>query len=231
MGTFVHDCPRCPAKHSTFDVLGQNYVGAKYDWQRHFEVFASCRRCQKGSAFYMTQVSIHDDGHVVWAGGMQKYDGSIDRLVTIVKVVSVSDQRGRTTPPHVTGSLATAFEEAAKCEAAGCWNASAAMYRATIDLLTKPLLPAEGAPDTFTRRNLGKRLDWLFDNGKLPPDLREHAKAIQLDGNDGVHDVNLSEIDAADVGDFSELILERLVTHPEQLKAAAIRRQDRREQK
>lgn len=229
MATFVTDCPRCPAVHSTFDILGQNQLGIRYDWMRVMEVFAVCRRCRGGSIFIAEQAELKDGSNAIWdAQGMRQYDGSVDRLIRIAKVVSVSDRAGRPLPEHTNGKLATAFEEAARCEAAGCWNASAAMYRATIDLLTKPLLPLDGEPNAFVRRNLGARLDWLFANGLLPHDLQDHAKAIQLDGNDGVHDVNLTKVDAADVGDFTELIIQRMVTMPQQLKEAAARRQKRR---
>ena len=52
------------------------------------------------------------------------------------------------------------------------------MLRLCIDLATKPMLPAEEVEglNRKTRRDLGSRLPWLFDNGLLPNDLRDLAK-------------------------------------------------------
>jgi len=38
-----------------------------------------------------------------------------------------------------------------------------------------------------TRRDLGLRLPWLFNNNKLPVDLGELSAAIWEDRNDGAH--------------------------------------------
>ena len=112
-----------------------------------------------------------------------------------------------------------------------CYNASAAMFRLCIDLATKPLLldGSEGAqPNEKTKRDLGLRLQWLFANGRLPEPLRDLAACIREDANDGAHVGNLSAEDAADVADFTFIMLERLFTEPERVRQAAKRRVERR---
>ena len=72
-------------------------------------------------------------------------------------------------PEHVPDAIANAFREAAVSMATGCWNAAATMFRLAISLSTGPLLPVEEI-DGLTnkvRRDLGLRLPWLFNNGKI----------------------------------------------------------------
>jgi hypothetical protein len=103
------------------------------------------------------------------------------------------------------------------------------MFRLVIDLSTKSLLPpAEEPPNAKIRRSLGLRLEWMFDNGRLPSDLRELADCIKEDGNDGAHDGSLSKNEALDLRDFTFSLLERLYTIPKRVELAAARRNERR---
>jgi hypothetical protein len=58
--------------------------------------------------------------------------------------------------------------------------------------------------------------------------LRELAKCIREDANDGAHVGNLSKEDAEDLLDFTTTLLERLFTEPRRLELANERRQQRR---
>jgi len=75
----------------------------------------------------------------------------------------------------VPPNIANVFREAATCLTVECWNAAGTMFRLCVDLATRPLLPKEEVKglNAKTRRDLGLRLPWLFDNDKLPPGLRE----------------------------------------------------------
>ena len=88
-------------------------------------------------------------------------------------------------------------------------------------------LPERGL-NAKTRRDLGLRIPWLFENGHLPEALKELSSCIKEDGNDGAHGGNLSEADAADLLDFSAALLERIYTEPERLRLAKERREARR---
>ncbi len=104
------------------------------------------------------------------------------------------------------------------------------MFRKCLDLATRPLLP-EGeitGLNSRVRRDLGLRLPWLFENGKLPPDLKTLAECIREDGNDAAHSGALTKDDALDLMEFAEAVLERLFTEPEKLRQAEIRRVARR---
>jgi Domain of unknown function (DUF4145) len=64
----------------------------------------------------------------------------------------------------------------------------------------------------------------MFDNKLIAPALRELAKCIREDANDGAHIGNLSKEDAEDLLDFTRALLERLVTEPKRLEQAETRR-------
>jgi hypothetical protein len=107
------------------------------------------------------------------------------------------------------------------------------MFRLCVDLTTRPLLPAQKdsttpQPNSKQRRDLGLRLVWLFDHGKLPSDLRELAKCVREDANDAAHVGNLTKEDAEDLLDFTTALLERLITEPKKLELAEARRKARR---
>ncbi|WP_232834592.1 DUF4145 domain-containing protein [Rhodoferax ferrireducens] len=104
------------------------------------------------------------------------------------------------------------------------------MFRLSVDLATQELLPPAsevGGPNGRQRRDLGLRLQWLFDNGKLPEELHDLAHCIKEDGNDGAHRGTLSEADAEDMLDFTVHLLERRYTLPKRILDAAARRAER----
>jgi hypothetical protein len=104
------------------------------------------------------------------------------------------------------------------------------MFRKAIDLATAPLIPPEEAVGLTNkiRRDLGLRLPWLFNNGKLPNDLRELSHCIREDGNDAAHAGFLGKEDALDLMDFTRALLERMITEPKRLELAKERRDARR---
>ena len=130
-------------------------------------------------------------------------------------------------PPEITA----VFNEGATCLAVQCWNAAGTMFRLCVDLATKPLLPeGEDIPglNSKVRRDLGLRLPWLFQNGKLPGTLHDLSHCIKEDGNDGAHAGTLTKPDAEDLCDFAYELLDRLYSEPKRLMQAQTRRENRR---
>jgi len=62
----------------------------------------------------------------------------------------------------------------------------------------------------------------------LPISLKELAKCIREDANDGAHVGDLGKEEAEDLLDFTVAILERLYTEPKRLELAEARRKERR---
>jgi hypothetical protein len=169
------------------------------------------------------------------AKGLVLYTDALNPYFEIDHYISQRDQAPQKSPEHLPEEIKKAFDEGAACLSIGCNNACATMFRLCVDLATRPLLPDPGdatkpQPNSKTRRDLGLRLTWLFDNAILPPTLRELAKCIREDANDGAHVGNLSKADAEDLLDFTMVLLDRLITEPKRLQLAEARRTARRTQ-
>ena len=167
------NCPRCGAQRMTFD-LTQETRAPSGKW----ETFCVCRRCELATIFVLM-----GSQSPLQCGGMA------NKKLTVMKFVSTADEYTRCSPAHVPDPIAAAFNEGAKCLAIDCFNAAATMFRLAVDLATSELLPSDDAepPDKLTRRYLGRRLTWLFKNGKLPERFKRLAKVVTDDGNDAAH--------------------------------------------
>jgi hypothetical protein len=156
--------------------------------------------------------------------------GTLNTYFDIHRFISLKDQATVAPPEHVPSDIANVFREAATCMAVECWNAAGTMFRLCVDLATRPMLPKEETEglNARTRRDLGLRLPWLFQNGKLAPELRGLSTAIREDGNDGAHQGTLTKEEAQDLLDFTMTLLERVFTEPKKIELAEQRRQQRR---
>lgn len=228
MAELVTDCPRCDAAKTTFDIPHSHLVGTEYQWARVAEAFGICRNCNQGTIFVLRQSDPRYGDYL--QQGLHKQPGNINALVQVKTHISLKDEAAISPPEHLPAHIEAAFREGATCMAVDCHNASASMYRLCVDLATWDRLPDNGVEglNAVIRRSLGLRLKWLFDTGRLPEGLRELSEAIKEDGNDGAHEGNLSEHDAADIEDFTIALLERLYTEPARLKLAKDRRDGRR---
>ena len=225
----VANCPRCRSNNMTFDVLQTISTTFAYGWKRSFEAFCLCRNCSRSTTFVIGQRS-DADGDYLERHPPTTITGSLNRQFEIEGYISLKDGGAMSPPEFVPEPIANAFREGATSVVTGCPNAAGAMFRLAVDLTTRPLLPPENAPEPNrkVRRDLGLRLPWLFQNGLLPRDLEDLSHCIREDGNDGAHAGSLRIEDALDLQDFTAVLLERVFTEPERLKAAAQRRIKRR---
>ena len=138
---------------------------------------------------------------------------SANDMFAVQGYISLKDAAAVLPPDHCPKDVAAAFREGAKCLVIGAHNAAGSMFRLAIDLATKSMLPdpaLPGGPNRQQRDKLAYRLDYLFDMGKIPVELRELAHSIREDGNDGAHDGTLEDGAAEDLQDFSAALLENL---------------------
>lgn len=231
MSELVADCPRCDSQRITFDLTQDHYVRTEYDWQHWYEVFCICRHCRRATIFVLSlKTSAHDQHQIIKEKGLVDVGRAINRWMDIKGFIKISDFANASPPEHLPMNIRAAFEEAAKCLAIDCYNATGTMFRLCIDIATRSLLP-EGEVaglNAKTRRDLGLRLPWLFDNAKLPENLRELSTCVKEDGNDGAHAGTLQKADAEDLFEFTMALLERIYTEPEKLRLAKERREKRR---
>jgi hypothetical protein len=229
MAQLVANCPRCGAKKITFDLVSAIKTRIYYDWQNWNEAFCICRQCLRSTTFVLSE-SANGDYEYVHKTGLVKIEGAVNRFATLEGLITLKDTAAVEPPEFVPESIEAIFREGATCLAVGCNNAAGAMFRLCIDLVTSALLPAEDVQglNARTRRNLGLRLPWLFDNGRLPEALRELSSCVREDGNDAAHAGTLTKEDAEDLLDFTAVLLERIYTEPMRLKLAQERRERRR---
>jgi hypothetical protein len=223
MPQLVADCPRCKASKVAFEAKSSHYVGCQSGWVNFYDTFCVCSHCNQTVTFIL-KLRDYDERN----SEPQKFV-SVNGAFDVHDFRSLKDQVGASPPDHLPPSIEAAFKEGAACLAVKCYNAGATMFRMCLDIATKELLP-EPMPAGLTphiQRNLGPRLGWLFDNGILPEPLRELSQCIKDDGNAGAHDGSLIQVDAADLMDFTFILLERLYTEPKRLELAAQRRASR----
>jgi len=229
MPELVANCPRCGANRITFDLVSAIKTVLKYDWQNWYEAFCICRQCRRSTTYVLSE-SMDDDYEHVHKTGLVNIEGAVNRYVRIEGTITVKDSAAVAPPAYIPEQIDAVFREGATCLAVGCNNAAGTMFRLCIDLVTRTLLPEEETEglNRGTRRNLGLRLPWLFDNRRLPETLRELSTCVREDGNDGAHAGTLTKEDAQDLLDFTAVLLERIYTEPEQLRLAQERRLQRR---
>jgi hypothetical protein len=173
--------------------------------------------------------SVNANYDFVHEKGLLNLEQALNRFVTVEGFISLKDHAGEEPPEHLPDNIEAVFREGATCLAVGCNSAAGTMFRLCLDLATREMLPAD-APglNASVRRNLGLRLPWLFENGRLPEALRELSACVKDDGNDGAHSGTLTVKEAGDLLDFTRVLLERLYTEPARIQLAKQRREERR---
>ncbi|RCV86945.1 DUF4145 domain-containing protein [Billgrantia montanilacus] len=231
MAELVADCPRCGSSRISFDLLSAIHTRTEYGWQYWYETFAICRQCHLSTVFVLAD-DVNADYEAVHKTGLIHIDHAVNRYVRIEGIITLKDRAEVEAPEYVPNAINNVFMEGATCLKVDCWNAAATMFRLCIDLVTKGLLPEQDVErlNQRTRRNLGLRLPWLFDNQLLPESLRELSTCVREDGNDGAHAGTLRKADAEDLLDFTRILLERIYTEPERIRLAAERRRQRRDE-
>lgn len=216
----------------TFDILADVLVHIQHRWQLVFEICSKCRRCERPSLSVIELRRPEDRDSFGNAPTVLNVKGDVSSLFVFGRYVGLADIAAKPVPDDLPEEIAAAFKEGARCAAIGCYNAAGAMFRLCLDLATKGLLPpleTEGGPDKQARRNLAPRLRWLFDNQRLPNELRDLSDAVKANGDDGAHEGVLKLADAEDIYDFAFALLGRLYTDPARIAAAEQRRLARRE--
>jgi hypothetical protein len=237
MALLVTNCPRCGTKNITFDLLKSVLLGVDREGFRSFEAFSVCRHCQKSTVFLIkhSNKSVLQQRQVLASDdSIRNWSTSLDGIFDITGHIAIKNFFQISPPDSLPLPIKAAFEEGAACLSIQCHNASATMFRLCVDLATRPLLPdpqdnSRSQPNSKQRRDLGLRIPWLFSNNLIPADLSSLAHAIKEDGNDGAHQGNVGKEECDDILDFTRLLLERLYTEPEKIKAAQQRREVRRQ--
>lgn len=229
MSFLVSDCPRCGATRITFDVKSAALVATdNLGWQHVYEAFSVCRHCLHSTVFVLSERSEY--ANQIRSQGIMALRGSLNQYLNVERYLSIKDDVKVCPPEYLPQEIEDVFREGAVCLSVECFNAAGTMFRLCVDLATKNILPVEDREglNARTRRDLGLRLPWLFDNKILPEDLRDLSICIKDDGNDAAHAGTLKVDEANDLLDFVTVLLERLYTEPARVRLAKERRESRR---
>lgn len=222
MTTLIANCPHCGASRITFLIRGSQ-ISSDYSG----DLFCSCRECGESSIFEV------ETARVNLFNLLDKAEHIGESLIKSLSLRDTPLVGGLKCPNDVPEHIEKIFNEGSRCASVGCSNASVAMFRLVVDMATRSLLPGEDTsisdlPNAKQRSSTYHRLEWLREKGLIPADLWSLADCVREDGNDAAHDGTLTADDAADIGDFTVALLERLFTEPARLRAAKARREIRR---
>lgn len=121
-------------------------------------------------------------------------------------------------PPHCKEIVSRTYKQAMIAMEAGAWMPAAMALRKVLEVATKEL------DDSLAKMNLDKRIDALYDAGRLPDGLREFAHLIRLEGNDAAHESSeVEKEEAKQLQDFVELFLKYVFSLPGEVRAAVAR--------
>lgn len=71
-----------------------------------------------------------------------------------------------------------------------------------------------------------KRIDKMFAAGHITADIKDWAHELRLDGNDAVHEDEITEDVVNQMRTFCRALFTYIYTLPEQVRAARARRED-----
>ena len=174
MSLLIDNCPRCGAYKITFDVSGYVFRYTEYEWKHWFEIFSVCRSCQCPTIFLISLNEPMGRNQASDVAALLGRDATVlNGYFEVNRFISLRDNTTQKPPEHLPEDIQKAFDEGAACLSIGCNNAASTMFRLCVDLVTQPLLPNPtdttiNQPNSKTRRDLGLRLTWMFENEILP---------------------------------------------------------------
>jgi hypothetical protein len=210
MAVLAIDCPHCPVRMSSFTLTS---ITACVKPNHCWAVFATCSSCHMPIALRMlnnTPNSIPNPNN--YGGNIGAPNGPF-QIMEIFPSQPVIDA-----PGSVPAGVEKAFKQAAESRRGGHYDAAAAMYRKAMEVALKGLSPEIEA------WKIEKRIDKMAAEGLITNDLKDWAHELRLDGNDAVHEDEMTKEVIDQMHSLCTFLLTYLFTLPEQVKAARARR-------
>jgi hypothetical protein len=114
-----------------------------------------------------------------------------------------------TAPVHTPDAIGRRYIEGEEAFRRGNWNAAVAMYRSALDIGTKAMA------DVPPKLNFFQRLQWLHQNHRITPEMREWADHVRVDGNEALHEPDeFTQADAEPLRLFTETFLKYAYSLP-----------------
>ncbi|CDF99131.1 DUF4145 domain-containing protein [Avibacterium paragallinarum] len=217
MITFAYDCPHCGVKHGGFEIKTY-YENDKFTNYSIFSLLATCNTC---SSAIIGDLAVQDDSH-----SKQKLN-KIRSLLTSknnYNLQELSDGRWiqfypnntktaeipEYLPSSVEEELLTAEDLFLQVKAKPHFvKASGNAYRSTLERALCELA------ENDSRAKLNKRIEKLFEEGKLTKDLKNfalHIRTLSAEASHTYNDFTLDELEELRL--FSQLFLQYTFTLP-----------------
>ena len=189
-------CPHClrdavfTQVTSVFIENGRPVVGASR-WVAGLQ----CQGCLK----HILGLVIHDPNHY--------YQGLTIAYETHYPLEKPNDDVAQEIPPEIKAD----FQEALRCRHVNGYNATVEMCRRAVESSCEE----QGADPNLV---LDKKIDWLFNQGKITKPLQDMAHKIRLGGNRGAHPPKRITEDEADaVIEFTNQYFHHIYVMPKRL--------------
>lgn len=212
MAVLAIDCPHCPVKKSSITL---SIITPCIDLRHYFAVFGMCSSCHMPIALRMVnrEPNLHPNPNN-YGGNIADPNGPF-RITDLFPAPPSIDA-----PENIPAGVEKAFKQAAGSRRAGHYDAAAAMYRKAMELALKGLSPEIEA------WKIEKRIDKMAAEGLITNDLKDWAHELRLDGNDAVHEDEMTREVIDQMHSLCTFLLTYLFTLPEQVNAARARRAD-----
>lgn len=202
MGLIRLDCPHCPTDRVACKVVWEVSQGAG-----EYLCTAQCGACHM--PITMKMLGYGPNAHAYTPG---KYPGEMSGIFSVEKQWPTRPPVGA--PPHTPEAVNRRFIEGDQAFQRESWNAAVAMYRSALDIATKAL---DGVPKGLS---FFKRLEWLHDNHRITPDMKDWADHVRVEGNEALHDPeDFTEEDAKPLRLFTEMFLRYIYELPGEVAA------------
>lgn len=191
MGTLSAPCPHCLHDKSLHEAVWDRALNRA---ATEYQSYMLCSHCGFGVGFFIRSK------HGAAITGPVKISGDLDPHYYVVD--SWPSPKQLAAPEHVPPSVSKRFIEGEDAFHRRNWNSAVAMYRSALDIATKAI---DGVPAGLT---FFKRLEWMFEHGRITRDIREWADQVRVDGNAALHEPEeFSEVDATSLRYFTEMFL------------------------
>lgn len=217
MISFSHDCPHCGTIKSGFEVKGY-YENRKYDNYSIFSLLAICNTCSEAivgtfSIFDESYLKHKIDGIRILLDGSGSYN--LSELISTEPITFYPKEKKtveipKHLPESVKEELLAAEDLFLQIKAKPHFIKPAGnAYRSTLERALCELAKNDA------RARLNKRIEKLFEDGKLTKDLKDFASHIRILSADASHTYNdFTSRELEELKLFTQLFLKYTFTLP-----------------
>ncbi|HHN8583776.1 DUF4145 domain-containing protein [Providencia rettgeri] len=208
MLSFDVTCPHCLRENAVLQAFGEN---RKSGDERCYDVAFTCRSCSGSGIAVVHSNDSYAPLHTTsqsTSNVVLSLDAAKNRKFAISEIIP--EIKSHEAPENTPERAAKFFIESKDDFQRGRYETSVMNCRKVIDISTKYLM-GESVRDI----NLNKRINTLFEQGKITEQMNSWAHIVRIDGNGAAHsDEEISKEEAEQILGFTEVFLMYSFTLP-----------------